>query len=443
MINKKTVSLTIIFIIASIVILFVIFKNNLSSYIPSTIKSEIKKNILSEELLEKLKSLEKHEEENHSKKHYNELDFPETQFLTLSYRELSLENKIDKNKVLKNYDGKYHSKSNYFLESFDNDVIIASETGSFFFINNKVILNEIDYKLNSIKSNFDKNKIQILDILRVNENLIISYSKSVSDKCFSLNIAKAKFDKNLLEFQNFFETTDCQPKYFAGRLFEYVHKNVKGVLVSVDVWGVTLEDEEKRNLSNMNAQDDNSSFGKILFVNYDGKYDLFSKGHRTPQGLFVTDNNFIISTEHGPRGGDEINLIEYKGNYGWPISSYGELYNNQEPKNEKFFYKKSHSKNNFNEPIFVFLQSIGISQLIKVPKNFSKFWVNNFLITSLNSSSLYRVKFDKNFGKLLYFERIFIGKRIRDIIYIDDLKTFMVSLDEKDGFLGLISVEDY
>ena len=135
-------------------------------------------------MLEKLKSLEKHEEENHSKKHYNELDFPETQFLTLTYRELSLENKMVKNKVLKNYDGKYHSKSNFFLESFGNDVIIASETGSFFFLNNKVVSNEIDDNLNNIKSNFDKNKIQILDILRVNENLIISYSKNVSDNVF-------------------------------------------------------------------------------------------------------------------------------------------------------------------------------------------------------------------------------------------------------------------
>ena len=52
----------------------------------------------------------------------------------------------------------------------------------------------------------------------------------------------------------------------------------------------------------MKAQDDKSSFGKILFVNYDGEYEVFSKGHRTPQGLFVTNDDFILSTEHGPRG---------------------------------------------------------------------------------------------------------------------------------------------
>ena len=54
----------------------------------------------------------------------------------------------------------------------------------------------------------------------------------------------------------------------------------------------------------------------------------------------------ILSAEHGPRGGDEINKIVFGGNYGWPISSYGEpyfhqkFYEDENSKNE-FFYKKS------------------------------------------------------------------------------------------------------
>ena len=51
----------------------------------------------------------------------------------------------------------------------------------------------------------------------------------------------------------------------------------------------------------------------------------FFKG--TPKlGSIFVDKDIILSTEHGPRGGDEINLIKKNGNYGWPISSYGDLY---------------------------------------------------------------------------------------------------------------------
>ena len=52
---------------------------------------------------------------------------------------------------------------------------------------------------------------------------------------------------------------------------------------------------------------------------------IFSYGHRAPQGLF-TEGNLILSTEHGPKGGDEINKIEFNKNYGWPIASYGDYY---------------------------------------------------------------------------------------------------------------------
>ena len=60
-------------------------------------------------------------------------------------------------------------------------------------------------------------------------------------------------------------------------------------------------------------------------------------GHRNPQGLYYNQSkNFVLSTEHGPQGGDEINLITLLEkkifNYGWPISSYGEHYGGREEK---------------------------------------------------------------------------------------------------------------
>ena len=65
-------------------------------------------------------------------------------------------------------------------------------------------------------------------------------------------------------------------------------------------------------------------------------------------------------------------------------------------------------------------------------------WQDNFLIGSLNGKYLYRVKFDENFNKILYYEKIFIGDRIRDIIYENESKDIYLSL-ELTGSIGILS----
>ena len=85
------------------------------------------------------------------------------------------------------------------------------------------------------------------------------------------------------------------------------------------------------------AQKDDSLFGKILRIKKNVlletivnnkeylEIDIFSKGHRVPQGLTKIDNT-IFNVEHGPKGGDEINRVRKNGNYGWPSVSYGTNY---------------------------------------------------------------------------------------------------------------------
>ena len=137
-----------------------------------------------------------------------------------------------------------------------------------------------------------------------------------------------------------------------------------------------------------------------------------------------------MSTEHGPKGGDEINKILFGENYGWPIASYGMKYANSNK------YVGNHFEGGFQEPIYSFIPSIGISEIIKLPNNFNKNWQNNFLIASLNKKSLYRIKFNNDYTKLIYFEEIFIGERIRDIKYFQN--KILLALEGK-GQLGVIS----
>ena len=73
-----------------------------------------------------------------------------------------------------------------------------------------------------------------------------------------------------------------------------------------------------------------------------------------------------------------------------------------------------------------------------IPKKFSLAWENNFFIASLNAGSLFRVKFDENFDKIIFVEKIFIGERIRDIEYLEEKNIFLLAL-ENTGSLGVIS----
>lgn len=72
------------------------------------------------------------------------------------------------------------------------------------------------------------------------------------------------------------------------------------------------------------AQSLTSLFGKIFRYNIiTGELHLISIGHRNSQGLVITTDGRLLETEHGPEGGDELNLIIDGKNYGWPYQTYG------------------------------------------------------------------------------------------------------------------------
>ena len=111
----------------------------------------------------------------------------------------------------------------------------------------------------------------------------------------------------------------------------------------------------------------------------------------------------------------------------------------EKPKKEKKFeYKKSHSENGFVEPVYAFVPSIGISEIIVTPENFDTKWQNTLMVTSLNGRTIYLTKFqNKDYKNIVYVEKIYIGERIRDIKYIDEIKSFVLSL-ERTADIGVI-----
>ena len=269
---------------------------------------------------------------------------------------------------------------------------------------------------------------RVLDSYIYKNKIFISYETD-KDGCKKYNISSAPFNKNKMTFKPFFKDENCKDLINSGRMQSYSLGGKEGLLFSVSA---AMYDQP-----NQEPQDEKSMFGKIIFKEYEsGRVIVFSKGHRLILGLLV-DQDLILSTENGPWGGDEINKIEYKGNYGWPISSYGQRYD-ADSEDDVLSYKPSHSSFGFNEPIFSFLPSIGISEIIKIPNNFLSNWVDNFIISSLNKGSLFRVKFDNEYKKILFKEEIFIGKRIRDIKYHNKAKRIFMALEDR-AELGILS----
>ena len=157
-------------------------------------------------------------------------------------------------------------------------------------------------------------------------------------------------------------------------------------------------------------QDSSAHYGKILRISGDGAAEIVSMGHRNPQGLHVDGSGTLWSTEHGPKGGDELNRIVEGGNYGWPWETYGTAYGDIVWP----LATEDVMTQDFRDPILSWVPSIGVSSLISVEHPAYPLWRGDLLVSSLKAGNLYRVRIRG--GRVAYAEPMPIGKRIRDLI---------------------------
>ena len=174
-----------------------------------------------------------------------------------------------------------------------------------------------------------------------------------------------------------------------------------------------------------------NSYGKILLIDEAGSVSPFSIGHRNQQGLAIDTQGRIWSTEHGPEGGDELNLIVEGGNYGWPLASYGAEYGTD---NWPFAVNaKNHGE--YREPAHAFIPSIGISQLIQITSMNLPRWTDDLLISSLQAGRLFRVRLSGD--HVIYTESIDLSTRIRDLVEARDGRIVLWNDDGQVATLAL------
>ena len=350
---------------------------------------------------------------------YNIVFLPETQEVLLDIKKIKL-NFLNENK-----EESIHTWQSFYLDFYDKDNIITSYIDGTFYIFDKSLINKNDQlnleNVKNIKSNLNVSRILDSFTTEKEDKIYVSYITK-DENCYYLNLSSAKKNLNRLVFDLIFKTNKCTKQILGGRIQRYELDNIEGLLLTTSD---TIPDKPTNN-----SQNNDSFFGKILFIDEKKKdVKVFSLGHRNPQGLLV-DNQLILSTEHGPRGGDEINKIILGKNYGWPISSYGTFYSNEVIENP---FEENHYSLGYEEPIYSFTPSIGISEIIKINNNFSKYWKDNFLVSSLRDQSLYRVKFDKDFKKIIFMEKIFVNSKIRDLKYDYNNQSILLALEGNDS----------
>ncbi|MDC3396187.1 PQQ-dependent sugar dehydrogenase [Candidatus Pelagibacter sp.] len=331
-----------------------------------------------------------------------------------------------------------------YLEFFQDKLILSSSSGIIAYSNNiddeNITFNQIKNNLNSIVNfeSFKKQKMRqafsIKDLLVFNNKIFVSYTNEVKNNCWNTSIAYAEMNLIELNFKILFEPKECIPE--ESELNEFNAHQSGGRMVSYDNDHILFTTGEYR--LRWKAQDKKSIFGKILKININERnYEIISMGHRNPQGLtFDKKNNLILATEHGPRGGDEINLFKPKIdkiiNFGWPISSYGEHYNDEkinEKKYELYPLKKSHKNYGFVEPLKYFVPSIGISEITMYDEK-------KYIFSSMRSKNLYTLTLNED-NSLKKIDTIVIGERIRDLIYKKEQKKIILFLEDTAS-IGII-----
>ncbi|VVO61922.1 Aldose sugar dehydrogenase YliI [Pseudomonas fluorescens] len=198
------------------------------------------------------------------------------------------------------------------------------------------------------------------------------------------------------------------------------------------------------------AQDLDKLQGKVVRIYPDGtvpkdnpfvgqanvRPEIWSYGQRNPQGAALNPwNGTLWENEHGPLGGDEVNIIERGKNYGWPLATHGINYSGQ-PIPEA----KGEAAEGTIAPNHVWEKSPGLSGMAFYDADRFKAWQRNVFIGALVSQELIRLEFEGD--KVIHEERMLgeLKKRIRDVRQGPDGYLYVLT-DEENGGLYKVGLK--
>ena len=222
--------------------------------------------------------------------------------------------------------------------------------------------------------------------------IYIAYAKHFEDSTGATTIMRFKLDGNTAVNQE--ELIVAGPSWKGGRHF--------GSRIVFDSEGyLYFSNGDKGNIP-MNAQNLNNAHGKVHRIMDDGTIpsdnpftdslgnvsSIWSYGNRNPQGLYFDKaNNRLWEVEHGPMGGDELNIIEKGKNYGWPVITYGINYDGTP-------ITEITEKEGMEQPVHYWVPSIATCGLTVVTSDRYPTWKGNVLVAALAKQHIARVELD-------------------------------------------------
>ena len=243
-------------------------------------------------------------------------------------------------------------------------------------------------------------------------------------------LARARLEDNsLVDLEVLFTATPMKdtPVHYGGRMAFLPDKTL--LLTIGD--GFDYREQAQVNDNHLGTivrlNDDGSVPDDNPFVDTDkGLPEIWSYGHRNPQGIVVLqDSGRVLSHEHGPAGGDEINDIEAGLNYGWPIATYGEDYSGAA-------ISPFTSYPGTEQPLLYWSPSIAPAGFAVGQGDAFPVLQNDWLIAALKAREVRRVHI--NDDQSLVQQSLFteLGVRVRDIRVADDGSLYLLT-DEADG----------
>lgn len=274
-------------------------------------------------------------------------------------------------------------------------------------------------------------------------NRLIYFSYSLPKKTDSITLStpavmRARLEGNRLTEQKniFIALPFSRTKHHYGSRLQFD----KNGFLYISVGERGNEKENPQNLSNAlgkihRVHDDGSIPVDNPFVDKEGAVtSIYSYGHRNPQGLALNPaTGEIWSNEHGPRGGDEINIIRKGRNYGWPVITYGINYNG-------IPFTNISKKEGMEQPELYWVPSIAPSGMTFVTGDRYKNWQGDILVGSLRFKYLNRckVKDNKIVGEEMLLKNI---GRVRDVRMGPDGYIY-VSVESPGAIFRLLPVND-
>ncbi|MBL0743236.1 PQQ-dependent sugar dehydrogenase [Chryseolinea lacunae] len=280
----------------------------------------------------------------------------------------------------------------------DGRLLVTERSGAIRIIEDDKLLKE---KIEGVPTVYVHGQGGLLDIqlhpdFSKNGWIYLSYAKQVADSGGTV-IARAKLESNKLT--NLEELFQALPLSSSEAHF--------GSRIQFDGKGYMFFTSGERGKKE-NAQDLSNHLGKVLRLHDDGKVpsdnpftsiigarsEIWSYGHRNLQGLYYDkETGTLWEHEHGPRGGDELNIVEKGKNYGWPIITYGINYDSTIITDKK-------EMNGLEQPVRYYVPSIAPCGMTMVTSDKYPNWKGNLLIGALSHQLVMRVEVaDKKFVK--------------------------------------------